>query len=229
MAARKVETLQEVKVVTKQKSLKQKLDEEYTSGFFSGGDAYTFTTEDDPFANSSPGILQYLQGKVAGLQISTAGQGTATWRGSATSFFLNESPANLSMLQSINMADVAMIKVFRPPFFGGAGGGSGGAIAIYTKKGSSINNNDFKALPFTNIYGYSAVREYYSPDYINNPDPNTKDYRTTLYWSPHIYIDKNSRRITLPFFNSDNCKKIRVIIEGINELGVLTREEKIFE
>ena len=229
LAARKVETLQEVKVITKQKSLKQKLDEEYTSGFFSGGDGYTFTTEDDPFANSSPGVLQYLQGKVAGLQISTTGQGGATWRGSATSFFLNESPTDLGMLQSINMTDVVMIKVFRPPFFGATGGGSGGAIAIYTKKGSSNNNSDFKALPFTNIYGYSAIREFYSPDYINNPDPNINDYRTTLYWSPHIYIDKNIRRITLPFFNSDNCKKIRVIVEGINELGVLTREEKIFE
>ena len=46
------------------------MDEEYTSGFFSGGDGYTFTTEDDPFAKSAMGILQYLQGKVAGLQIS---------------------------------------------------------------------------------------------------------------------------------------------------------------
>ncbi len=225
----KVQTLDEVKITTKQKSLKQKLDEEYTSGFFSGGDGYTFTTEDDPFANSSPGILQYLQGKVAGLQISTTGQGSASWRGSATSFFLNESPSDLSMLQSVNMVDVVMIKVFRPPFFGATGGGSGGAIAIYTKKGSSNNNSDFKALPYTNIYGYSAIREFYSPDYINNPDPNAKDYRTTLYWSPHVYIDKNSRRITLPFFNSDNCKKLRVIVEGINEFGVLTREEKIFE
>jgi hypothetical protein len=227
LAAARVETLQEVKVISKQKSLKQKLDEEYTSGFFSGGDGYTFTTEDDPFAKSAQGVLQYLQGKVAGLQISTNGIGSATWRGSATSFFLNENPTDLSMLQSINMNDVAMIKVFRPPFFGATGGGSGGAIAIYTKKGSSTNN-DFKGLPFANIYGYSAIREFYSPDYTVN-DPNIKDYRTTLYWNPHVHIDKNSRRIVLPFFNSDNCKKMRVIIEGINELGLLTREEKIFE
>jgi hypothetical protein len=226
--AAKVQTLEEVKITTKQKSLKQKLDEEYTSGFFSGGDGYTFTTEDDPFAKSSQGVLQYLQGKVAGLQISTNGGGSATWRGSATSFFLNESPSDINMLQSINMNDVALIKVFRPPFFGASGGGAGGAIAIYTKKGASLNN-DFKGLPFTNIYGYSAIREFYSPDYITNPDPLAKDYRTTLYWSPHVYIDKNSRRITLPFFNSDNCKKIRVIVEGINELGQLTREEKMFQ
>ena len=226
--AAKVQTLEEVKITTKQKSLKQKLDEEYTSGFFSGGDGYTFTTEDDPFAKSSQGVLQYLQGKVAGLQISTTGEGSATWRGAATSFFLDEIPSDVNRLQSINMNDVALIKVFRPPFFGATGGGAGGAVAVYTKKGSSANN-DVKGLPFANIYGYSAIREFYSPDYITNPDPLAKDYRTTLFWSPQVYIDKNSRRITLPFFNSDNCKKIRVIVEGINELGQLTREEKMFQ
>ena len=193
----KVETLQEVKVVTKTKSLKQKLDEQYTSGFFSGGDGYTFTMEDDPQSKSSPGILAYLQSKVAGLQITTNGEGSATWRGSATSFFLNETPADINALQSISMADVALIKVFRPPFFGSSGG-SGGAIAVYTKKGSS-NNSSFQGLPYTNIYGYSAIREFYMPDYKNNPDPYTKDYRITLYWNPQVYIDKNFRRITLPF------------------------------
>jgi hypothetical protein len=224
----KVQILDEVKIKTKVKSLKQKLEEEYTSGFFGGGDAYTFTTEDDPTSRSSPGVLAYLQGKVAGLQISTNGQGMATWRGSATSIFLNENQADLSMLQSINMSDVAMIKVFRPPFMGAAGGGAGGAIAIYTKKGGG-ENPSFKALPSVNLYGYSVIREFYSPDYSTSSDPLVKDYRTTLYWSPNIFIDKNVRRVTLPFFNSDNCKKIRVIVEGLNELGQLTREEKIFE
>ncbi|MBL0358057.1 MAG: hypothetical protein IPP72_14835 [Chitinophagaceae bacterium] len=193
-----------------------------------GGDGYTFTTEDDPFAKSSPGVLAYLQGKVAGLQISMNGQGSASWRGSTPSFFLNENPSDIGMLQSVNMNDVAMIKVFRPPFMGAAGGGAGGAIAVYTKKGVT-ENASFKALPSTNIFGYSAIREFYSPDYSVNTDPFAKDYRTTLYWNGNIYIDKNVRRITLPFYNSDNCKKLRVIVEGLNELGQLTREEKIFE
>ena len=224
----KTQTLQEVKIVTQKKSLKEKLDQEYTSGFFSGGDGYTFTLEDDPSSQAAMGILEYLQGKVPGLQISTSGGQSASWRGSSTSFFLNESQADVSMLQTVNIRDVALIKVFRPPFMGGAGGGAGGAIAIYTKKGAAANSS-FTALPFTNIYGYSAVREFYSPDYsIANAGPVAKDYRTTLYWNPHVYFDKNSRRITLPFYNNDNCKKIRVIVEGINEMGVLTREEKIF-
>jgi hypothetical protein len=224
----KIKTLETVQVRSRQKSLKEKLDEQYTSGLFSGGDGYTFTTEDDPFAKSSPGILAYLQGKVAGLQISTIGEGSATWRGSATSFFLNEMTTDVANLQSINMNDVAMIKVFRPPFFGATGGGAGGAIAIYTKKGGG-DNSQVKGLPFTFINGYSVVKEFYSPDYEKNPEPDLKDYRATLYWNPSLYFDKDTRRITIPFFNSDNCKKIRVTIEGINEAGQLTREEKIVE
>ncbi len=224
----KVQVLQEVKVITQKKSLKEKLDKEYTSGFFSGGDGYTFALEEDPAATASFGVLQYLQGKVPGLQINTTGGTTATWRGSNTSIFLNESPSDLGMLQGLSMNDVAMIKVFRPPFMGGMGGGAGGAIAIYTKKGASLNSS-FTALPSSVVYGYSTVRQFYSPDYSEkNTDAFTKDYRTTLYWNPNVYFDHNSRRITLPFYNNDNTKKLRIIVEGINENGVLTREEKIF-
>ena len=42
-------------------------------------------------------------------------------------------------------------------------------------------------------------------------------------------MDKSTRRIKIPFYNNDNCKKIRVIIEGMNKAGLLTREEKVFE
>ncbi len=223
----KTKTLEVVKVFSKTKSLKQKLEEQYTSGFFSGGDGYTFTIEDDPFAKSALTVLDYLQGKVPGLQISQNGQESISWRGSETSIFLNESNSDISLLQSISMSDVALIKVYRPPFFGATGGGAGGAIAVYTKKGG--NNSSVKGLDFTAIYGYSAIKEFYMPDYEKNNAPDLPDYRSTLYWNPFLMMDKKTRRIKIPFYNSDNCKKIRVVIEGINKLGQLTREEKIFE
>jgi len=226
LESNKTKTLEIVTVKAKVKSLKEKLEEQYTSGFFAGGDGFTFTLEDDPFAKSAISILDYLKGKVAGLQISADGQ-SATWRGSETSIFLNESTTDISMVQSISMNDVALIKVFRPPFFGAAGGGAGGAIVIYTKKGG--DNAAVKGLDFTNIYGYSAIKEFYMPDYEKTTDPNLPDYRSTLYWNPFLIFDKKTRRIKIPFYNSDNCKKIRVVIEGINQNGQLTREEKIFE
>lgn len=226
---RKIKSLDVVVLKTKIKTPEQKLDEKYASGFFTGGDSYIFAVEDDPLARGAFTVLNYLQAKVAGLLISTVGTPSVTWRGSATSMFLNESPTDISQVQNISMNDVAMIKVFRPPFFSASGGGAGGAIAVYLKKGAD-NASTFKGLDFVKLNGYSTVKEFYSPDYeklVDNAPAN--DYRTTLYWNPFLIFDKDKRRIKIPFYNSDNCKKIRVIIEGLNKDGQLSREEKVFE
>ncbi|MEI9945921.1 MAG: hypothetical protein WDN26_17080 [Chitinophagaceae bacterium] len=226
----KVKELEAVKVIARTKSPQQKMDEDYTSGFFTGGDSRNFITADDPLAQSAQSVLQYLQGKVAGLQITTNGPtgGSLTWRGSATSLFLNETNADISMIQSISMSDVAMIKVFPPPFYGASGGGAGGAVAVYMKKGQAANS-DVKGLSFVSVAGYTPIKEFYSPDYSKEADVNKNDYRTTLFWSPHLVFDKRNRRMLISFYNNDNAKKIRVVLEGVNEQGKLTREEKFFE
>ena len=127
------------------------------------------------------------------------------------------------------MSDVALVKVFRPPFFGGFGGGSAGAIAVYTKKGSS-GNQDVKGLDAATIHGYSEMKEFYSPDY-SRPDPAhaADDFRTTLYWNPFVYTDRDHRRLIFSFHNNDITKRIRVVVEGCNVEGKLTRIEKVFE
>ncbi len=226
-AMQKTKTLQAVVVKGRQKSVAEKLDEQYASGLFSGGFARTFAIEDDPFAQSAQSILDYLRGKVAGLQISTQGEGSITRRGSNTDVFMNETHTDINMLQSTPMSDVAMIKVFDPPFFGASGGGAGGAVAVYTKKGG--NTASVQGLNEIKLTGYSALKEFYMPNYQTNNSNDGGDYRTTLYWNPFILMDAKNRRVTIPVFNSDNCKKIKVVIEGINENGQLTREEKIFE
>lgn len=113
-------TLDEVIVKTKVKSQMQLLDEKYASPLFSSSDAYQFDAMNDPFARGATNVLQYLQGRVAGLQITVAGMGgdnsSVSWRGGSPSFFMNEMPVDVSQLASINMSDVAYIKVFRPPF-----------------------------------------------------------------------------------------------------------------
>ena len=86
-----------------------------------------------------------------------------------------------------------------------------------------------KGLAFANINGYSIIKQFYSPDYDTKPETDINDFRATLYWNPNLRFDKNTRRVTVPFYNSDYCKKIRVTVEGINEIGQLTREEKIIQ
>jgi hypothetical protein len=230
-ARRKVETLASVTVTAKQKSKKQLLDEQYATGLFSGGDAYTFDLSDDLSAQGAMSVLNYLQGKVAGLQITGVGQqAQMSWRGGVPTLFFNEMTSDLSMIQNLNMADIAYIKVFRPPFFGAQGGGSGGAIAVYSKKGVNAYNSDVKGLDFAKIPGYNSAKQFYSPDYSKYDERNTDaDYRSTLYWNPFILTDKSSRRQLFTFYNNDVTRRFRVVIEGCDEQGRLTRIEKIFE
>jgi hypothetical protein len=217
-----------VVIKAKQKSKEEKMNEEYVSGLFTSMDDITFITEDDPFAQSSPSVFNYLQGKVAGLQVDPSGP-TLSWRGGTPTLYLNEMQTEADFIQSVSMSDVAMIKIFRPPFFGGGSGGAGGAIAIYLKKGAAATAN-IKGLDFVNIAGYTPIKEFYSPDYSRvNETTDQDDKRTTLYWNPFVITDKTHRRITLPFYNNDITKKFRIIIEGINEDGKLTRVEKVFE
>lgn len=230
-ARRKVQTLATVEVKAKKKSRQDEMDEEYTSPMFRSLDARIFVIEDDPSAQAQMSVLHYLQARVPGLTIRMGGPNGAelSWRGGTPSLYLNEMQVDASMLESTPMSDIAMVKVFSPPFFGGFGGGGGGAVAVYTKKGRAASES-VKGLDFAKVPGYSSMKQFYSPDYSNYEQAtNDVDYRTTLYWNPSVYTNKQNRRILITFYNNDITNRIRVVVEGTNVDGKLTRIEKIFE
>ncbi len=228
----KEQVLQEVIVKGKVKSNEQKLDEKYASGMFSGGDSHNFDVMNDPFAVGSQTIFQYLQGKVAGLQINTSG-GTPslTWRGGSPVFYLDEVQTDVSMVQNLNMNDVAYVKVFSPGQVGIISSSGGGAIAIYTKKGGDRPTDDkAKGLSYVQIAGYTQPKQFYSPDYATASALNDlPDLRTTLYWSPYIILDKTKKRAKIQFYNNDITKRFRLVLEGINANDKFVRVEKVIE
>jgi hypothetical protein len=235
LANSKAKMLAAATVIAKEKSPAEKMDERYASGMFSGGDAYQFDLADDPTALAMLDIFQYLQGKVAGLQITTAsgpgGAPSLSWRGGRPSLYLNEMQVDPSQLQNTPVTDVAYIKVFRPGSGVGFGGGSGGTIAVYTKKGGDSKYTDptFKGLPKATLIGYSMPKEFYSPNYLENPQIEQEDLRTTLYWKPYVMTDKENQRVDIDFFNNDISRKLRVVLEGFNEDGKLTHIEQIIQ
>ncbi|MCG2613109.1 hypothetical protein LZZ85_02420 [Terrimonas sp. NA20] len=225
----KIKTLENVIVKSKTKSPVQVLDEKYASGLFSGGDGYQFDLVNDPFAKSAIDIFTYLQGKVAGLQISGNGSNTTlTWRQGTPALYLDEMNSDVQMVSSISVQDVAYIKVFRPPFMGGFNGGNG-AIAIYTRRGNDVRNEPGKGLANNKVEGYTAIREFYSPNYSSfNQENEQRDLRSTLYWNPNI--EMTSRKpVVLTFYNNDVTKAFRVIIEGMTRDGRLAHYEEIME
>jgi hypothetical protein len=226
--------LKEVIIKAKEKTPIQKLDERYTSALFSGeGDNIPFDVLDDKSAWAFPSVIEYLQGKVAGLAISVDGNNNATitWRGGSPTVYLDEMQVDVSQVQNIPMADIAYVKVFRPPFSGGFDGANG-AIAIYTKKGHDQENTNTtsKGVPYKFVAGYTLMKEFYAPNYGTYDQKNeTTDLRSTLYWNPMVLTTAGKHVVRLEFYNNDVTNSFHVVLEGMSKDGRLAHVEKTVE
>ena len=126
-------TAQSYKGSIRQHTIEEKLNQEYCTGLFKSTEGTIF---DMTVTNNTSGylnILDWLQGRVAGLQIyqSRNGMSIPVIRGTVAGVYVDEMPVSLSYLNAISNADIAMIKIIKSPFMGGFNG-AGGAIAIYT-------------------------------------------------------------------------------------------------
>ncbi|MEO6135948.1 MAG: hypothetical protein ABIP35_12390 [Ginsengibacter sp.] len=222
--------LDAVTIKKRTKTPMQLLDEKYASGLFQGGDAMQFDLRTDTRALSARSIFSYLQGMVAGLQINeTQNPPSVIWRGGAPQFFIDESPATTDLISSISVSDVAYIKVLRPPFIGAVGGGANGAISIYTKRGDDVESKPGEGLANNTVTGYTAIRQFYSPNYTVEIRDDKKDLRTTLYWNPEVLTRPGNNSVILSFYNNDVSNGFRVIIEGMTKDGRLAHYQTTLE
>jgi hypothetical protein len=130
-------TLNTVVITAKAKTKAEKLDESNASGFFKDDRAKVFSGLDGEFSGFMS-ILDYLHGRVAGLNIQKSTEEFAlydvSWRNQPSAFFIDEIPVDVDAIYNFPPSDIAYIKVIPPPFQGMILGGGGGAIAIYSKK-----------------------------------------------------------------------------------------------
>jgi hypothetical protein len=122
----------------------QRLNDQYCSGLFQSAEGTVFDVTSDISVKSYLNILDFLQGRVAGLQISHQKDGTAIpiIRNERASIYLDELPISAGTVNMLSSADIAMIKVIKGPFVGAFGNGGGGVIAIYTLKGDGEEEED---------------------------------------------------------------------------------------
>ena len=78
------------------------------------------------------------------------------------------------------------------------------------------------------LTGYTNYKEFYSPNYGAAPI-KVPDVRTTLYWNPYVLTDKKTKLVKLDFYNNDITTKFRIVVEGVNAAGKITRVEKIIQ
>lgn len=118
------------------KTIEQKLNDTYATGLFKTTDGTILDVASNTSAGSYFNILDWLQGRVAGLQVyrSRSGVPIPYIRGGVPGIYVDEMLVSASYLNVLNVNDIAMIKVIKTPFYGGFNGANG-AIAIYTLGG----------------------------------------------------------------------------------------------
>jgi hypothetical protein len=111
----------------------QQLNEAYCSGMFRSTDGTIIDVAASRTASGYTNILDWLQGRVAGLQVynTRTGISVPVIRGGVPGIYVDEVQVSASYLEQLNTNDIVIVKIIKTPFFGGFNS-SYGAIAVYT-------------------------------------------------------------------------------------------------
>jgi hypothetical protein len=126
-------------------SPQDKLNDQYCTGLFRAQEGIIFDLQNaNESAKGYSNILEWLGGRVAGLQVYYTRYGTPIpfIRNTLSSIYVDEMPVGPGFLNALPVSDIAMIKVIKGAFIGAVGNGAGGAIAIYTLKGEDDEDAD---------------------------------------------------------------------------------------
>jgi hypothetical protein len=220
MFSEKVTDIEEVKLKGQKQDLTKKMNKELSSSLFKSGNEVVFDFVNDNNNSGNTNVLQWLQGRVAGLQIqSQGGSYIPMLRGARVAMYLDEMPADASYISSIAISDIAMVKVIKGYFAGSFGGGSG-AIAVYTRRGGISGSPDTSAKPSMlkqiSLKGYQKETSFTSPDYSNEEFKNiSQDVRSVLYWNPYVEVSQEPAKVQ--FYNNDEAKNYKIIIVGFDK------------
>ena len=223
--------MKEIQVVTKAKTEKEKFEKKYTTGRLGSSASTEIDFLSEP-VTSGLSIIEYLKSRLGGVTI-TGGpfDYSINYRGARSlssglipmAVFLDEFQVEPGDLSTIRVSDVAMVKVFSNALTS-----AGGALAIYTKRDRGTDSNT--SLDKTDVFveGFSPTKEFFSPNYGDSKaDKVIADERSTLYWNPYLETSAQNSKLYFSFYNSDNAKQFKVVIEGVLEDGKLLHIEQI--
>lgn len=172
-------------------------------------------------------VLDVLQGRVAGLQVTGSGSNArVSIRGSRSepTFLLDGLPVDKDMITSLSIYDLESVDVLKgasAAIYGGQGGS--GVISVLTKRANP--NYDYSqdvtpGVTTTKIAGFDTPKEFYAPKYdVNIPENNIPDYRSTVYWAPMLKTDKNGK-VSFSYFNTDATSDISLHVEALSAWGI---------
>ncbi len=237
---KKATLLNDVRLSTvKGKNRYDVVEERYAKGIFSGSGNNTIDfINDPPRTNLSTNIFEYLKGRLTSVNITgSLGNYFINYRNTRSliggpipmALFVDGAATSTQQASTIPISEIALVKVFGTGFVGAEGNGVGGALAIFTKKAEDRTIGISGTMNTMKIEGFSVVKEFFSPDYDKTNSPAETDNRTTLYWDPYLETTRTNHKFEIPFFNSDNATKLRVVLQGVTADGKFLYIDKIIE
>ena len=233
-------TLKNVTVTAKAKTGVKALDEKYATSTFKNsntGNTYSFDIAHDPDAKGVYSLGTYLMDKIPGLQVQMNGSPPVSayyFRSHASissgmtgkvQVYLDELATDDETASSIQLNDVAYVKFYKSGALVNAENSP--ALAIYTRQGDEGGGTS--PLKGVVMPGFTPAKEFYNPDYSSQPAALGADVRTTLYWNPNIFTGGGQHKVKFVFYNNDISRKLRIVLEGMDVSGKLTRVEKFLE
>jgi len=221
--------IEEVKLVGKKKDPKEELDKQLSTGMFSSMNStiFDFVNEDQHVAGST-NIFDWLQGRAAGLtfQRDNSGVNVPYIRNSPAKLYLDEVQTDPSMIASLPVTNIAMVKIIK------GAGLIGDAVLIYTMKGNMKPKSNEKPTQNNNlaiIKGYDKPSEF-PIEMIDNDSPVKieNDTRETLYWNPNLF-DSDYVPPRIKFFNNDTAKQYKMLIISFDEDDNILYDKQILK
>ncbi|ANF52797.1 hypothetical protein A0O34_20770 [Chryseobacterium glaciei] len=207
--------IEEVKLVGKKQDPKEELNKQLSTGMFNSMNSTIFDFVNEDQHAGSGNILDWLQGRAAGLtfQRNNSGENVPYIRGSQAKLYLDEMATDASMISSLPISNIAMVKVIKES------GLIGNAVLIYTMKGNLKSKNTEKETKKNNlaiVKGYDKPSEFPIEMLDDSTAKVENDTRETLYWNPNLF-DSDYVPPRIKFYNNDSAKQYKVLIISFDE------------
>ena len=194
------------------------------------------------------GMLQALEGRVAGLEVTpmaNAGEtplirirgARALANGNEPLFVIDGIPQEKYELNNISANDIESVTVLKDAaaiaLYGARA--ANGVILIRSKplRNEKLRFNITGNSRYTTQYFTSegpvltVARRFYTPVYKSPVTDVRNDFRETIYWNPVVQTDREGKA-TVEFYNSDASTTFRAIAEGIGDNGLLGRADTTY-
>ncbi|MGI4831990.1 MAG: TonB-dependent receptor plug domain-containing protein [Janthinobacterium lividum] len=208
---------------------------------YSAANAVVLQVPDAARTGDSRSVLQYLQGRVAGVAVSgnsitirqaasLQNQGTGSFGLVEPLYLIDGAIVPAETFSSYPVREIETIDVLNQSAAGLFGiQGYGGVIALHSRQSSAPSPLDAQAgfgaarpgVLSVRVPGYYRAREFYAPRY-DAPSPPPDPRYTTLYWVPEVRTDA-SGQAQLSFYTSEATGEFQAVAEGLSAAGVPLR------